>query len=355
MPPMNATTPPDDFYASLPLFRDFTEVMDPGLFTPLPADWVVGVADVVQSTKAIAENRYKAVNMAGAAVIVAVTNALGDRDFPFVFGGDGASFAVPARGRAAGAPGAGRDRDLGAGGPRSDLADRHGAGRGHSRAGPRRPRRALCAVGEHLDRDVLGRRHGLGRLRDEAWRDRARRRRRPARIPTCPGCRAATRKSRPRAGSCCRSWSRRGRRRRPRRSARRSRRSPASSRKPPTRRGRCRASGCASPGRRPGADLEARASRRAGESVVAAQDQGAGAGRCLRSSSCVSTSRSGSFIPAKYTRELIDNSDFRKFDDSLRMVLDCTPALADEIERHLDGLRRAGHRALRHAPPAARR
>ena len=43
----------------------------------------------------------------------------------------------------------------------------------------------------------------------------------------------------------------------------------------------------------------------------------------------------GSFIPAKYTRELVDNSDFRKFDDSLRMVLDCTPELADEIERHL--------------------
>jgi hypothetical protein len=43
----------------------------------------------------------------------------------------------------------------------------------------------------------------------------------------------------------------------------------------------------------------------------------------------------GRFIPAKYTRELIDNSDFRKFDDSLRMVLDCTPELADEIERHL--------------------
>ena len=34
--------------------------------------------------------------MAGAAVIVAVTNALGEREFPFVFGGDGASFAVPA-------------------------------------------------------------------------------------------------------------------------------------------------------------------------------------------------------------------------------------------------------------------
>src|SRR4029077_3425669 len=30
--------------------------------------------------------------------------------------------------------------------------------------------------------------------------------------------------------------------------------------------------------------------------------------------------------------ELIENSDFRKFDDSLRMVLDCTPQLAAEIK-----------------------
>ena len=96
MPAMDANATPDNFYADLPLFRDFTAVMDPTLFTPLPSDWVVGVADVMQSTKAIAENRYKAVNMAGAAVIVAVTNAMAGRDFPFVFGGDGASFAVPA-------------------------------------------------------------------------------------------------------------------------------------------------------------------------------------------------------------------------------------------------------------------
>src|SRR5215211_3339116 len=93
---MNATAAPDRFYSSLPIFRDFTQVMEPALFRPLPDDWVVGTADIVQSTKAIAENRYKAVNMAGAAVIVAVTNALNDREFPFVFGGDGASFAVAA-------------------------------------------------------------------------------------------------------------------------------------------------------------------------------------------------------------------------------------------------------------------
>ncbi len=85
----------ESFYESVPVFRDFTRVLDPALYKPLPDDWMIGMADVVHSTQAIRDNHYKAVNMAGAAVIVAVTNALGGRDFPFVFGGDGASFAVP--------------------------------------------------------------------------------------------------------------------------------------------------------------------------------------------------------------------------------------------------------------------
>jgi hypothetical protein len=84
----------DRFYNSIPVFRGFSSLMDPALYLPLPDDWTVGVADIVESTKAIAAQRYKAVNMAGAAVIAAVTNALQGREFPFVFGGDGASFAV---------------------------------------------------------------------------------------------------------------------------------------------------------------------------------------------------------------------------------------------------------------------
>src|SRR5579871_4606988 len=84
----------DTFYGGIPVFRGFTRLMEPQLYSPLPEDWTVGVADIVDSTKAIAARRYKAVNMAGAAVIAAVTNALGGREFPFVFGGDGASFAV---------------------------------------------------------------------------------------------------------------------------------------------------------------------------------------------------------------------------------------------------------------------
>src|SRR5215212_9254234 len=84
----------DSFYGSIPVFRGFTSLMDPELYAALPDDWTLGVADIVESTKAIANKRYKAVNMAGAAVIAAVTNALDGREFPFVFGGDGASFAV---------------------------------------------------------------------------------------------------------------------------------------------------------------------------------------------------------------------------------------------------------------------
>ena len=84
----------DIFYGKIPVFRGFERLMDPALYTPLPDDWSIGVADIVESTRAIANQRYKAVNMAGAAVIAAVTNALDGREFPFVFGGDGASFAV---------------------------------------------------------------------------------------------------------------------------------------------------------------------------------------------------------------------------------------------------------------------
>jgi len=84
----------ETFYGSIPVFRGFGRLMDPKLYSPLPDHWSIGVADIVESTRAIAEARYKAVNMAGAAVISAVTNALDGREFPFVFGGDGASFAV---------------------------------------------------------------------------------------------------------------------------------------------------------------------------------------------------------------------------------------------------------------------
>ena len=87
------------FYSAIPVFDDFGRLMEPSLYRPLPDGWLIGIADIVRSTDAIADQRYKAVNMAGAAVIAAMTNAMELRDFPFVFGGDGASFAVAAADR----------------------------------------------------------------------------------------------------------------------------------------------------------------------------------------------------------------------------------------------------------------
>jgi hypothetical protein len=85
-----------DFYARLPVFSHFSRLTDPGLYMPVPDDWVLGLSDIVRSTAAIQAGRYKEVNTAAAAVIAAVANRLGTSEFPFVFGGDGASFALPA-------------------------------------------------------------------------------------------------------------------------------------------------------------------------------------------------------------------------------------------------------------------
>jgi hypothetical protein len=329
---MDAATP-DDFYDKLPLFRDFTGVMDPSRFAPLPAGWVIGTADVVQSTKAIAENRYKAVNMAGAAVIVAVTNALHDREFPFVFGGDGASFAVPATDAAAArqalaetATWVKEDLDLSlrigmvpveqiraqgldvrvaryAPSENISIAMFSGGGIAFADAAMKRGEIAVpeAAPGAHPDLSGLSCRYeeipasrGLVLSLVVA----------PAPGVSAEAFRAAIEEvaaivertpdaSRPVPGQRLRfTW-------------------------PPA-----------------GADLEARASRKPGESVRARKIKVL-ALTFLYFLIMHFGIRVGSFIPAKYTRELIDNSDFRKFDDALRMVLDCTPELADEIDAHL--------------------
>jgi hypothetical protein len=85
-----------EFYSAVPVFDSFAEVMEPSRYRAIPDDWSLGYSDVVGSTKAISEGRYKAINMVGAGSIAAVANALSRRPFPFAFGGDGASFAVAA-------------------------------------------------------------------------------------------------------------------------------------------------------------------------------------------------------------------------------------------------------------------
>ena len=68
-------------------------MVDAASYAPLPEDWFIGVADVKGSTAEVEAGRYKVVNTVGAAVISAQINGANGAPFPFVFGGDGAAFA----------------------------------------------------------------------------------------------------------------------------------------------------------------------------------------------------------------------------------------------------------------------
>ena len=92
---MAHNTDSQSFYDDLPKRTSFAELTNPASYVSLPDDWVVGVSDIVGSTRAVAAGRYKTVNMIGAAVISAQMNTAAGRAFPFVFGGDGAGFACP--------------------------------------------------------------------------------------------------------------------------------------------------------------------------------------------------------------------------------------------------------------------
>jgi hypothetical protein len=43
----------------------------------------------------------------------------------------------------------------------------------------------------------------------------------------------------------------------------------------------------------------------------------------------------GGFVPQTYTRQVVENSDFRKYDDGLRMILDCSAELEAELSKRL--------------------
>ena len=52
--------------------------------------------------------------------------------------------------------------------------------------------------------------------------------------------------------------------------------------------------------------------------------------------------RAGRFDPADYRARVVTNCDYRKFEDGLKLTVDCTPAEADQIEALLEAGRRAG-------------
>ncbi len=84
-----------EFYKELPELRSFAEISDISVYRRVPEDWVVVITDVIGSTKAIEAGKYKQVNIAGGIAAMAISNVLGDMDYPFVFGGDGVTILIP--------------------------------------------------------------------------------------------------------------------------------------------------------------------------------------------------------------------------------------------------------------------
>ncbi|MDR9419925.1 DUF3095 family protein [Gracilimonas sp.] len=86
----------EEFYKSLNILPSFREVSNYELYTPIPDDWYVALADIRGSTDAIRLGKYKEVNMAGASIIAALNNFYDTENIlPYLFGGDGSLIALP--------------------------------------------------------------------------------------------------------------------------------------------------------------------------------------------------------------------------------------------------------------------
>lgn len=83
------------WYERILPFREFSSFSYTDNYSPLPQDWWVVVADIRGSTRAIENGRYRDVNSVSAACIVAMINAVAPLQVPFVFGGDGATLCIP--------------------------------------------------------------------------------------------------------------------------------------------------------------------------------------------------------------------------------------------------------------------
>ncbi len=94
-------TTADKFYEHLEGFAEFSQFTQLEWYRPLPSTWFVLIADVKGSTAAIEEGLYKEVNSLGAASIVVLLNAVAPLKVPYVFGGDGATICIPPSGKAA--------------------------------------------------------------------------------------------------------------------------------------------------------------------------------------------------------------------------------------------------------------
>lgn len=85
----------DSFYRALKSFDQFQGFSNLENYSPLPHEWAVVITDIEGSTLAIQQGKYRHVNAIGVASIVAIFNAVKPLSIPFIFGGDGATLCIP--------------------------------------------------------------------------------------------------------------------------------------------------------------------------------------------------------------------------------------------------------------------
>jgi hypothetical protein len=85
----------NDFYKNLKEITDFSKIMENSNYSKIPNDWYILVSDIKDSTKSIEQGMYKQVNFIAALTIIGILNINRKEEFPYVFGGDGASLLIP--------------------------------------------------------------------------------------------------------------------------------------------------------------------------------------------------------------------------------------------------------------------
>ncbi len=87
--------PSENFYEFMPEIDAESGQCNIKAHHDVPQDWFIVVSDITGSTKAVAEGRYKDVNIAASCAIVAALNAVNRKQVAYIYGGDGATLLIP--------------------------------------------------------------------------------------------------------------------------------------------------------------------------------------------------------------------------------------------------------------------
>lgn len=82
------------FYKNLPYLDQLEQITNTELYREIPPDWHIMLSDVKDSTIEIEEGKYREVNFIAACCVMGIINLDRYNEFPFVFGGDGATIVV---------------------------------------------------------------------------------------------------------------------------------------------------------------------------------------------------------------------------------------------------------------------